>query len=213
MTRICERQYRCPKCKTVFNGNIVASCGQYGVKWSDLCPCYWGYNPRPYFLARCPECDFCDYTDKFSSGQPTQKLEAPNDPGGTSLERYKRAFDIAQNTKVPLRQLVDYAVQVAWSRHEMNNDNKELREARETVVHYSQKILGDCEVPSEEAIPIHYVIAEFSRQNGDFETAKKHLLLMENAQHWKELVIQFKKHLDAKDINPYQIGTDEESTV
>lgn len=56
----------CPKCKEKFKTTIVMSCG-YKVKTTDLRPIYWGFNPVPLFVSRCPHCAYGDYIDKFET--------------------------------------------------------------------------------------------------------------------------------------------------
>ena len=56
---------RCPKCHEKFKTVIVMSYG-FKVKTTDLRPIFWGFNPIPLVVARCP---FCLY------GDPSMQLE------------------------------------------------------------------------------------------------------------------------------------------
>ncbi len=57
---------KCPECETTFSGKVAASYGYGGVD-EFFCKQFWGYNPMPTFIKRCPKCDFVDFTDGFET--------------------------------------------------------------------------------------------------------------------------------------------------
>ena len=65
---------RCPKCETTFAGKVAASYGYGGID-EFLCKEFWGYNPMPTFLKRCPKCEFVDFTSEF--GPPGVQEDGP----------------------------------------------------------------------------------------------------------------------------------------
>ncbi len=73
----------CPQCNEKFKTVIVMSYG-FKVKTTDLRPIYWGFNPIPLFVSRCPHCYYGDYIDKFKIGDFSYSAEMM-----TSLEDYE----------------------------------------------------------------------------------------------------------------------------
>jgi hypothetical protein len=206
MTTMFETYYRCPQCGTAFQSTTIGSCG-HADKWSDLCPDFWGASPRMFFVACCPGCGYCDFTNEFEDMPPETETDV-TDPGGDVLDRYVKAYEHALSRKKPARHLADYAVQVAWCRHDEDDDadSPALKKYREAVVFHFEEALGEGEVEEEEMPIIHYLIAEFSRQNGDFEKAKTHLDKIPDDAAIAETVPLCRKHVEAGDSEPYRLG-------
>ncbi|MHC4661047.1 MAG: DUF2225 domain-containing protein [Planctomycetota bacterium] len=212
MTTIFEAFYRCPECGTAFQGTTIGSCG-HAAKWSDLCPDFWGANPRGYFIACCPSCGNCDFSGEFGNVEgsfESGKLDL--DPGGDIFERYKKAYEQALKKKKTARDLADYAIQVAWCRHdeEEDNDTPELEKFRKAAVFHFEDALADGQMQEKELPTIHYLTAELSRQNGDFEKAKKHLDEIPADTEIASIVPECREHADKGDSSPFRLGEDEE---
>jgi len=203
-----EINYRCPECGAAFQSTTIGSCG-HADKWSDLCPDFWGANPRVFFVACCPGCGYCDFTNEFEEMEgETETGAAETDPGGEILERYVKAYEYALKKKKSPRQLADYAVQVAWCRHDgdEDEDSPTLKKFREAAIFHFEEALSQGLVEEDDFPAINYLVAEFSRQNGDFEKAGKHLSQVREDASIAEMIPFCRKHIEAGNSEPYRLG-------
>ena len=74
MTTVNTLPTTCPKCNKRFKATIVFSCGYKRIT-TDLRPLYWGMNPMPNSVIRCPFCSFADYINGFIYDPPPETLE------------------------------------------------------------------------------------------------------------------------------------------
>ena len=91
----------CPKCKEKFKTIIIMSYG-YKVRTTDLRPVYWGHNPMPSFVARCPYCFFADHIHKFEN--------APYPGGDEMLDTYEAMLSFMKSRREELKNLRKGAV-------------------------------------------------------------------------------------------------------
>lgn len=83
MTTVNTIPVDCPECKKRFKTTVVFSYG-YANQTTDLRPIYWGFNPVPLWVARCPFCSFADHVQEF------KQVAFPE---GEKLEDYWDAYE------------------------------------------------------------------------------------------------------------------------
>ncbi|NVM03152.1 MAG: DUF2225 domain-containing protein [Candidatus Helarchaeota archaeon] len=74
MTTVNTLPTTCPKCNKRFKATITFSCGYKRIT-TDLRPLYWGMNPMPNRVIRCPFCSFADFVNGFIYDPPPETVE------------------------------------------------------------------------------------------------------------------------------------------
>lgn len=168
MTTFNEMAVACPMCDTVFRTAAIMSCGSGGQD-SDFRPQYWGLNPLPLFVHRCPECDFVAYDDEFEHrGREVEGL--PEDPGGTGVERYVLAARKAEDANASREEIGHLYLRAAWCARVEQDEDAEQRNM-ELAGRKIANAVQASEVNDSETATASYLVGELKRRCGDFEEA------------------------------------------
>ncbi|NVM54819.1 MAG: DUF2225 domain-containing protein [Candidatus Helarchaeota archaeon] len=96
MTTVSTIPIICPKCKEKFKSTVVFSFG-CARRTTDLRPIYWGFNPMPLWVARCPFCSFADFVNGFEN-VPYPDPESLEDYRELPEQRKKELKDLKKST-------------------------------------------------------------------------------------------------------------------
>ncbi len=144
------------------------SCGYHGQD-TDFRPRYWGADPLPNFVHRCPGCDFCSYTALFRKlKHPPEDLEY--DPGGYPIKRYELAARKAVEHGASSEQIADFYLHAAWCARRPSWRRIERRNLQRAARWFASAVSRG-EIDRRELAKTVYLIGELRRRCGDFEGA------------------------------------------
>ncbi len=168
MTTVMELALECPRCGGAFVTNAVMSCGNAGQD-TDFRPHYWGTNPLPHFLHRCPLCRFVGSQEDFELHEgSTEGL--PVDEAGPGAGRYADAAGLAEREGESLKTVADLYLRAGWCARVAGDEEAEQRNMGRAAAAFSRALeIG--EVRQSDAAVITYLVAELHRRCGRFGDA------------------------------------------
>ncbi|MCS7187655.1 MAG: DUF2225 domain-containing protein [Armatimonadota bacterium] len=172
MTTFASSAMICPKCRLLFKSIVIASYG-YLEKDTDFYPNYWGFNPLPHFVHRCPGCGFVAYEDEFE--EPTQQVlleELPEDPNDSGVTRYSDAAAYYAEKGEDKLVIATCYLKAGWCAR-IEGKRKEERIMLAKAAQWFTEALDEGTVEEEERAVIAYLIGELHRRCRRFEEALK----------------------------------------
>lgn len=168
MTLIWAIAVECPVCGTRFWTRRVVSSSYRGHD-SDFRPRCLGADPLPDLVHRCPECDFCAYTDLFVTlKEPPDDLK--HDAGGDPIRRYELAARKAREHGASSEQIAEFYLHAAWCARRPSCRRVERRNLERAARWYSSAVSRG-EIRPRDLARIVYLIGELHRRCGDFDSA------------------------------------------
>ncbi len=166
MTTMGEVGLVCPECGTAFRSRMIMSCG-HGGQDTDFRPQYWGANPLPVFVHRCPDCDFVADAGEFEEYDGPD-MDLPEDPGGSGAERYALAARHAEARGASREELGWLHMRAAWCARMAGDTAIECLNMERAAALLAEAVESD-EVGDLAAAT--YLVGELKRRCGDFEEA------------------------------------------
>lgn len=193
---------KCPKCRTEFLTDSIASCGHAGMD-TDFRPQYWGMDPLPLFIHRCPRCRFIGESDEFQEQTalfPSQIEFAPRrylrDPDDAGWDRYVDLARRKQSEGAPKREVGEALLRAAWCARgvdEMRERKLLLRAAEASV-----RALSEPEAGGDDTAVLTYLVGEVFRRAGHFDKSIAYLEQVEKSRAgppWLRKAIRIQKRL------------------
>lgn len=174
MTTFAYSAMVCPKCRLLFRSIVIASYG-YIKTDTDFYPNYWGFNPLPHFVHRCPGCGFVAYEDEFE--KPTQQVlegleKLPKDPNDSGVTRYSDAAAYYAEKGKDKLVVADCYLKAGWcARIEGKKDEEQIMLTK--AAQWFTEALDEGTVDEKERAVIAYLIGELHRRCERFGEALK----------------------------------------
>jgi uncharacterized protein (DUF2225 family) len=165
----------CPKCRLLFVSTKVTSCG-HANKDTDFHPDYWGVNPLPYFINRCPKCKFVAFKNDFEI--PDQRLlekekkNLPSDPDDSGIKRYAEAASYYISKEENKLFIADLYLRAGWCARVEEKAADEKAMLTEATLWFT-KALDEKVVISDQRAIITYLVGELYRRCGRLDTSKE----------------------------------------
>ncbi|HID05873.1 MAG TPA: DUF2225 domain-containing protein, partial [Armatimonadetes bacterium] len=172
MTTLIHRALICPQCRRPFWTPEISSCS-YGGKDTDFRPQFWGMNPLPFFVHRCPRCSFIGHATRFESCEemPDEDMDAlPFDPLDSGIQRYNDVALQMIKEGANKQEIGDAFLKAAWCAR-IDEDNDAEREALRNAATWFAQALDEGLVEKGMEAVIAYLVGELNRRIGEFDLA------------------------------------------
>lgn len=199
-TRLTEQAFQCPICQSHLLSRVVDSVTNQGQD-SDFFPHYIGENPLPFFLVKCPACQFCAYPDEFSrETRPSHKGLTPkkireilDQPLAKKLPDDAMRFYLAgkiseEETKNPYH-IANIYLRGSWCCRQVENRRAEI-ELQQLAVKFFRLAVEQSTLGNPENLPVvTYLIGELYRRLEDKNLAREWFgnveeVLFDSDQQW-----------------------------
>jgi len=184
----------CPKCRLLFGSICIISCGHSGQD-TDFYPHYWGFNPLPHFVHRCPGCGFVAYKDEFE--EPVQKISGlqtlglPKDPNDSGINRYSDAAAYYAEKGADKLLVANCYLRAGWcARIEGRKEEEQVMLTK--AAQWFTEALEEGSVDVRQRAVIAYLIGELHRRCGRFDEALEFFerAKRESPKEWLSSVIE-----------------------
>lgn len=160
----------CPRCGEPFLSTALGSYGSSGQD-TDFRPHFWGFDPLPLMLHRCPRCRYVAEDDAFARADlPYDACTPPRDAEDDPVRRYTDAARCAREDGRPPLHIASLLHRGAWCARNAGRRDVERELMAEAAREYG-RALDAGGVDAEEAPALAYVIGELLRRCGRFEEA------------------------------------------
>jgi len=195
MTTFVRLAMICPKCRLLFKSIHIASCG-YISQDTDFYPHYWGFNPLPHFVHRCPGCGFVAHENEFE--KPGQKISGlqtlenlPEDPNDSGVNRYSDAAAYYAEKGADKLLVADCYLRAGWcARIEGKREEEQIMLMK--AAQWFTEALEEGSVDVSQRAVIAYLIGELHRRCGRFDEALEFFerAKRESPEEWLSSIIE-----------------------
>lgn len=203
MTTFAYSAMICPKCRLLFKSIVITSFG-YSGKDTDFCPHYWGFNPLPHFVHRCPSCGFVAYGGEFE--EPLQRVsklqdfnKLPEDPNDSGINRYSDAATYYAEKGADKLLVADCYIRAGWcARFEGRKEEERIMLTK--AAQWFTEALEEGIANARQRAVIAYLIGELHRRCERFDEALEFFerAKRESAEEWLSFAIERQAELASK---------------
>lgn len=174
MTTLLEVALICPRCVEPFASTALGSYGSSGQD-TDFRPHFWGFDPLPLMLHRCPRCRYVAEDDAFAGAHlPDGARTPPRDPEEDPMRRYADAAQFAREDGRPPEHIASLLHRGAWCARTSGRRDAERALMTEAAQEYG-RALDAGGVDAQVAAVTAYLVGELLRRCGRFDEALRWL--------------------------------------